>query len=91
MEKISFEPVGKVLMPGRIVFGSFRNPDTHVAIQEASMAAAEEAVKERRNQIMAGLARNNEYNTSQQIERDATARMQRLAANKRNTRRSKAK
>jgi hypothetical protein len=78
-------------MPGRIIFGNFRNPDTHVAKQEATMAAAEEAAKERRSQMSAAIGRNNEFNTSQQIERDTTARMQRLAAGKRNSRRAKAK
>jgi hypothetical protein len=84
------EPRGTPSMPGRVVFGAFRNPDTHVAKQEIAMAEASEAAKERRNQIMAAQARNNEFNTSRQIEREATLRMQRLASSKRNARRSKA-
>jgi hypothetical protein len=85
------EPRGTPSMPGRVVFGAFRNPDTHVAKQEIAMAEASEAAKERRSQVMAAQARGNEFNTSRQIERDATLRMQRLAASKRNARRSKAK
>lgn len=87
----STEPSGAPSMPGRVIFGAFRNPDTHLAKQETAMAEASEAAKERRNQIMASQARNNEFNTSRQIERDATLRMQRLAASKRNARRAKAK
>lgn len=90
-DKKSIEARGVSSMVGRVVFGEFRNPDTHSAKQEASMAEAAVAAQERRNQIMEAQARNNEYNKARQIEKDATARMQRLAANKRNARRAKAK
>lgn len=82
---------GLATIPGRIIFGAFQNPDTHSAKQEASIADAAEAAKERRTQLLDAQARNNEFNKSKQIEKDATARMQRLAANKRNARRAKAK
>jgi hypothetical protein len=90
-DKKSIEARGVSSMVGRVVFGEFRNPDTHSAKQEASMAEAAVAAQERRSQIMEAQARNNEYNKARQIEKDATARMQRLAANKRNARRAKAK
>ncbi len=90
-DKKSTESKGCPSIAGRFVFGAFRNPDTHSAKQEVSMAEAAEAAKERRSQMMDTLARNSEFNKSSQIERDATARMQRLAAGKRNARRATAK
>lgn len=74
---------------GRLVFGNFRNPDTKSAIQDALIEEAEESAQQRRKQAMASRERNNEFNTTQRIEKDATARMQRLQANKRNARKSK--
>ena len=82
---------GVASIPGRIVFGEFRNPDTHTAMQEANIAQASEAAQQRRNQALDQIARKNEFERSQRIEKDATARMQRLAANKRNARKSKGK
>ena len=90
-KKESAESNGTITLPGRIVFGGFRNPDTKAAQQEASILEATESAQKRRNQAMANSARSSEYDTSRQIERDATARMQRLAAVKRNTRKSKGK
>jgi hypothetical protein len=65
---------------GRFVLGGFVNPDTRSAAQ----AAAQEA---------AGTARGdyaslpvNEYDANNRVARDVTARQQRLAAGKRNTR-----
>ena len=78
-------------MPGRKTFGGFHNPDTHSATQEAAMAAASEAAAQRRSLAVASQSRRDEYDTTRTIEREVTARMQRLAAEKRSTRRSKAK
>ena len=82
---------GNAVIPGRIVFGKFRNPDTLSAKQEASIAEASESATQRRNQAMSIVARTNEFESNSRIERDATARMQRLAASKRNTRKGKGK
>jgi hypothetical protein len=82
---------GNPTMTGRMIFGGFRNPDTHSAKQQASIAEATEAALQRRNQVMANQARNKEFDTTHRIEKDTTARMQRLAAGKRNTRKSKGK
>jgi hypothetical protein len=79
------------LMIGRVVFGDFINPDTRSAQQEESIKQASAAALERRNQAMASRTKQNEYDTSRRIESDVTARMQKLAANKRNTKRGKIK
>ena len=79
------------LVTGRIVFGGFRNPDTRSAMQEASIEEAAESAKLRRAQAVAGMARSNEYDTTRRIEKDVTSRMQKLQANKRNTRKGKGK
>lgn len=78
-------------MAGRIIYGGFRNPDTQQAKQEVLIAEASDAAQQRRNQAIANMTRNNEFNTTQSIEKDATARMQRLVASKRNTRKAKGK
>jgi len=82
-------PESKNTMIGRVVFGNFTNPDTRSAQQEASIKQASAAALERRNQAMASRTRQNEYDTTRRIESGVTTRMQRLAANKRNTRRGK--
>eukprot|EP00980_Cylindrotheca_fusiformis_P004118 scaffold894_cov153-Cylindrotheca_fusiformis.AAC.14 len=79
------------LFAGRLVFGNFKNPDTRSAIQQASMEEAAESAELRRNQVLAGHARNTEYDSSRRIEKDVTSRMQRLQASKRNARKSKGK
>lgn len=76
---------------GRIAFCQFVNPDTRSATQEAAIEAASEAAAQRRVQVMARVEQNNEYYTTRQIEKDATARAQRLAASKRNARKGKGK
>ena len=78
-------------MPGRKVFGGFQNPDTRSATQEAAIAEASIAAAQRRATAFASQSHRNEYDTTRNIERAVTARMQRLAAEKRSTRRSKAK
>jgi hypothetical protein len=78
-------------MPGRMVFGGFQNPDTRSATQEAAITAASEAATQRREAALASQQRRDQYDTSRAIERDATARMQRLAAQKRSARRAKGK
>lgn len=87
----SVETLSKDSMIGRRIFGDFVNPDTRSAQQEASIERASAAALERRNQAMASRAKQNEYDTTRRIESDITARMQRLAANKRNTKRGKNK
>jgi len=84
-------PSSKNLMIGRVVFGNFINPDTRSAQQEEAIKQASASALERRNQAMASRTKQNEYDTSRRIESDVTARMQRLAANKRNTKRGKIK
>ena len=74
---------------GRLIFGNFRNPDTKSAMQEASIEEASKSAEQRRKQIMETQERNNAFTISNRIEKDATARMQRLQANKRNARKSK--
>lgn len=79
---------------GRFVYGGFVNPDTRSAQQEAAQeaAAAESAA---RRAVLSGQAAasrgGQEYSTVQRIEREVTSRQQRLHAEKRNTRRAKAK
>ena len=79
------------VIPGRMVFGGFRNPDTRSALQEASIEEAAESAEQRRAQALEGIARSSEYATTRRIEKDITSRMQRLQANKRNTRKAKGK
>jgi hypothetical protein len=78
-------------MPGRKIFGGFQNPDTRSATQEAAIAAAFESATQRRQAALAVQSRRDEYDTTRAIEREATARAQRLAAQKRSAKRSKAK
>jgi hypothetical protein len=78
-------------MPGRKTFGGFQNPDTRSATQEAAIAEASKAAAQRRAAAVADQSRRNEFDTTRTIEREVTARMQRLAAEKRSTRRFKAK
>jgi hypothetical protein len=77
-------------MAGRAIFGEFVNPDTRSAANEAGILAASEAAALRREHVMAMSAHNAEYDTSRRIEKNVMARTQRLAAGKRNTRKSKA-
>jgi RNB domain len=78
-------------IPGRLVFGDFVNPNTRSARQEhlQKLAAADSA--QRRSQIQSMASRRGEYDATSRLEREATARQQRLIADKRNARRSKAK
>jgi RNB domain len=83
-------------LTGRFVYGNFVNPDTRSAQQGAAqeVAAAESAARRAILSSQAGASRiggGQEHSTVQRIEREATARQQRLNAEKRNTRRSKAK
>lgn len=90
--KVRLETAGDTnAMPGRKVFGNFQNPDTRSATQEAAITAASAAATQRREAAVANQQRRDEYDTSRAIEREATARMQRLAAQKRSAKRSKAK
>ena len=74
---------------GRKIFGSFVNPDTRGAQQEAAVSAASDAGAHRR--ITAHHARQNEFDTTRTIEKTVTARLQKLTAGKRNTKKAKGK
>lgn len=74
-------------MRGRIVYGKFVNPDTRSAAQEAAQKADSAESAARRAYLME--RRTEVYGPS--IEKSITLRQQRLAAEKRNTRRAKAK
>ena len=74
--------------PGRFIFSGFSNPDTRSAEQEAAQDAAAEASAQRRSMYTKALQVG--FDESRQIERETTARMQRLAAEKRSVRRRKA-
>jgi len=87
--KNSNEKKIKISIPGRVVFGNFVNPDTRSAQQEASIKDAAASALERRKHAMAGRVKQNEYDTTRRIESNVTARMQRLAASKRNVRKGK--
>ena len=76
---------------GRMVFHKFVNPDSKSATQEAAITAAASAAAQRRANAEDTRDRRNETDTSRSIERNIMARSQRLAAGKRNARRSKAK
>jgi RNB domain len=77
-------------IPGRLVYGDFVNPNTRSARQEQlqKIAAADSA--QRRSQIQSMANRRGEYDATSRLEREATSRQQRLIADKRNARRSKA-
>jgi hypothetical protein len=85
------QPLGTSIIPGRVTFGGFVNPDTRSAQQEASIQEASNAAIERRNQIMENRQRQGEFESTRKIEKDVSARMQKLAANKRNARKGKGK
>ena len=76
---------------GRKIFGHFVNPDTRNAQQEAAISAASDAVSQLRLAANQSYARNNEFDSVRTIERTVTARTQKLAAGKRNTRKAKGK
>lgn len=76
---------------GRFVYSNFINPDTRSYAQEEAQRLAASDTATRRAQVMEAAARRSEYSTTTTIERTVTLRQQRLAADKRNTRKSKAK
>ena len=78
-------------MKGRVVWGDFRNPDTRSATQAAALQAASDEASQRRANMLEASSRRREFDTVKTIERNITMRQQRLAADKRNTRKSKAK
>jgi hypothetical protein len=78
-------------MKGRLIYGGFTNPDTRSAAQEALQQTAAAEAAQRRAAVMEAASRRNEYDAVRRIERDVTSRQQRLAADKRHTRKSKAK
>lgn len=79
------------LIGGRKVFCQFVNPDTRNAQQEAAISAASDAVTQLRLAANQSNARSNEFDSVRTIERTVTARTQKLAAGKRNTRKAKGK
>jgi VacB/RNase II family 3'-5' exoribonuclease len=76
---------------GRMIFGRFVNPNTRNAQQEAAISAASDAVAQLRLSANQSNARSNEFDNVRTIERTVTARAQKLAAGKRNTRKAKGK
>jgi exoribonuclease R len=74
---------------GRKTFANFINPNTRAAQQEAAVSAASDAAALRR--VAVTLARTSEFDAARAVERTVTARTQKLAAGKRNTRKSKGK
>jgi hypothetical protein len=91
-EPIDAMPVNSnCTIAGRIVFGSFVNPDTRSARQELLQRNAASDAAQRRYQVQMIASRGNEYDSTNRLEREVTSRQQRLAAEKRNARRSKAK
>jgi len=76
---------------GRKIFANFSNPDTRSSQQEAAVAAASESAAKRRTITNQAQLKTSEFSTSQAIERAVTARTQRLAASKRNAKKSKSK
>jgi hypothetical protein len=76
---------------GRLVFGSFENPDNRSARQEHLQRIGAADAAQRRTQVHAAAGRRSEYGSTSQLEREASTRQHRLAAEKRNARRNKAK
>jgi RNB domain len=78
------------VLKGRVVYGGFTNPDTVSAAKAAAQFAAAEDAAERRAHVSDVSSKRSEFDSSRAIERTVTSRQQRLAGDKRNTRRSKA-
>jgi len=76
---------------GRLVFGDFKNPNEKSETQQAMISAASQAAAQRRANAAQTTERRSEYDTVRRIETSVMARTQKLASEKRNTRRSKAK
>lgn len=76
---------------GRLVYGNFVNPDTRSAAQEAAQQAAAEEATQRRVNALEHSCRRNEYDRDKTVERMVTSRQQKLAGEKRSSRRQKAK
>ena len=74
-------------LPGRISCWGFKNPDTRAALQEAARNSS--SLKSARNALLS--SSQTERKTGELIAREVTARQQRIAAAKRNTRKSKMK
>jgi hypothetical protein len=91
-EVIGAIPVNsKSTIAGRLVFRDFVNPDTRSARQEILQRNAARDAAHRHAQVQAIASRRIEHDSAIRLEREATSRQQRLAAEKRNSRRSKAK
>jgi len=75
------------ITPGRILFGGFKNPDSLTANQELAVTAVSELAAQRQHKIQSEM--KYDYNALLQAERDVTVRSQRLAAEKRNSKRNK--
>lgn len=78
-------------MKGRVVYGDFINPDTRSATQEAAQQSAAVDAAQRRSNALEQVARRDEYDKSRSVERMATSRQHKLAADKKSTRRHKSK
>lgn len=75
-----------VTVPGRFVFGGFRNPDTYLAMQEATAAIA---IGKSALSTGGKPSPSNDYDTTRKIEKEVTSRIQRISSEKRNSRRTK--
>jgi hypothetical protein len=78
-------------MKGRVVYGDFINPDTRSATQEAAQQSAAEEAAQRRSNALEQVARRGEFDKSRDVERMVTSRQQKLATDKRSSRRQKTK
>jgi hypothetical protein len=76
-------------MKGRVVYGDFINPNTRSATQEAAQQSAAVDAAQRRSNALEQVARRDEYDKSKSIERMATSRQHRLAADKKSSRHHK--
>jgi VacB/RNase II family 3'-5' exoribonuclease len=78
-------------MIGRKAFGSFINPDTRSALQDAAASASLMSSIYQNSESSHLIAQGKDFNAARMIERNITARSQKLAAEKRHTRKSKGK
>ncbi|GKY95817.1 DIS3 mitotic control [Mayamaea pseudoterrestris] len=80
-----------VSLPGRFVYSSFVNPDSRSSQQESSQQTVAVESAARRATAMAQASRRNEFDSVKQYEREAMARQQRLASDKRSARVAKSR
>jgi len=74
---------------GRLVYGGFTNPSTRVAAQLLAQEAAAAEALVRRNNAVQKASQKQEFSNTRRIEMEVTMRQQRLAKEKRESRRAK--